>query len=151
MNQNVTGKMTFLCPYCGQKLSFLNGSIIKMTGRLHADNFSCKTMIYIPSGLGVYGAIVGEGVRIEEGAKVEFECINGACKQNFTTSYDDDLAEIKMVDESGKEFVVIFNKIYGKKSTFLVDLKEKKLIESFGEDAGDYSSEFDKPINFFGY
>ncbi len=144
------GKLTFFCPHCGQKLSFLNGTIIKMTGRLFGPKFSCKTMLYIPAKLGQYGAIVGEGVRMQEGAKVEFECINGACKRNFTADYDDNLAEIKMIDSEGHEYAVVFNKVFGRRSTFLVSMTEKKLIGSYGEHANEHSLDFEKPINFFG-
>lgn len=144
------GKPTFTCPHCNQKLSFLDGTVVKLAGRLHAESFSCKTMFYIPAKLGQYGAIVGEGVRLKEGARVEFECINGACKKNFTTGYDPDLAEILMTDESGRKFVVVFNKIFGKRSTFLLDFKRHELLESFGEHAKLYIGEFDKPRNFFG-
>lgn len=143
-------KPRFYCPYCNQKLSFLSGTVIKMVGRMHAEHFSCKTMFYIPAKLGQYGAIVGEGVRLREDAKVEFECINGACKRNFTTSYDDNLAEIKLVASDGREYVVVFNKIYGKHATFLVDYKNKSLLESYGEDANACRPDFKKPINFFG-
>ncbi len=149
--EQIKGKQTFFCPYCGQKLSFLNGEIIKLVGRLHAEGFSCKTMFYIPSALGKYGCIVGEGVRIKKGTKVEFECINGACKHNFTASYDDNLAEIKMKDADNQEYVVVFNKIFGVKSTFLIDFKKKEIVETYGEDSGEYIHDFDGDVNFFGY
>ena len=144
------GIQKYFCPVCDQKLSFLGGTIIKMVGRLHAETFSCKAMFYVPAELGQYGAIVGEGARLKEGAKVEFECINGACKENFTSAYDDDLAEIKMIDPEGREFVVVFNKIYGRRSTFVVDLKKKSLLKSYGEHSNDFEPDFDKPLNFFG-
>lgn len=143
-------KPTYSCPYCGQKLSFLDGTIIKLVGRLHSEHFSCKTMFYVPAGLGEYGAIVGEGVRLQDGARVQFECINGACKHDLTTAYDADLAEVKMVRDDGREFAVAFNKVYGRHSTFLVDVKEKTLVEAYGEHASQFSPDFEKPINFFG-
>lgn len=144
------GKLTFYCPYCGQKLSFLEGTVIKMVGRLHAETFSCKTMFYFPAQLGQYGAIVGEGVNLRDGARVEFECINGACRKNFTATYDQNLAEIKMVDPAGNEYVVVFNKIFGRRSTFLIDFKTQKVLESYGDHAPEYLREFDKPTNYFG-
>ncbi len=143
-------KQSYHCPFCDQKLSFLDGAIIKMAGRLHAETFSCKTMFYIPAELGKFGAIVGEGLRMREGAKVEFECINGACKENFTTAYDDDLAEVKMTDSEGRSYVVVFNKVYGRRSTFLVDLKKRALLKSFGEHSTECEPDFDRPLNFFG-
>ena len=144
------GKLSYICPHCGQKLSFLGGTVIKMTGRLHAENFSCKTMFYVPAKLGQFGVIVAEGIRIRDGAIVEFECINGVCKRNFTTSYDSSLAEIKLIDEKGNEYIVIFNKIFGKHATFLVSMKEKTLLDQFGEDAEKFSPEFGEKLNFFG-
>lgn len=144
------GKFTFFCPHCNQKLSFLDGTVVKMIGCLHAESFSCTTMLYLPAKLGQYGAIVGEGVRIRDGARVEYECINRACARKFTTSYDDDLAEIKMVDEAGAEFAVAFSRVFGRRATFLVDFKEHTLVESFGEHAPDLDLDFDQPVNFFG-
>jgi hypothetical protein len=131
-------------------MSFLSGTLIKIAGRLHAEFFSCKAMFYIPAELGEYGAIVGEGVRIRDGAKVDFECINGKCKRSFTSSYDDNLAEIKMVDDDGTEYVVVFNRIYGRRATFLIDIKEASLVESYGEHAEEYAFNFEKKLNFFG-
>ena len=106
MSIKIQGKMTFFCPHCGQKLSFLDGTLIKMVGRLHTTTFSCKTMLYFSARLGQYGCIVGENVRIYDGARVEYECINSACKKNFTATNNEDLAEITMKDGSGKEFNV---------------------------------------------
>lgn len=145
------GKMMFFCPHCGQKLSFLDGMIIKMVGRCHSTTFSSKTMFYFSAKLGQYGCIVGETVRIFDGAKVEYECINAACKQNFTSPHNEELAEITGKDEAGKEYKVVFNKIFGKRSTFLVDMEEKKVVESFGVDQGEYVSDpEERRRNFFG-
>lgn len=148
--EGLPGKLRFFCPHCDHKLSFLDGAIVKLVGRLHAETFSARTMIYIPATLGAYGAIVGDGVRLKDGAVVEFECINGACKADLTTPYDDKLSEIKLRDGNDREYVVIFNKIYGKRATFLVDYKKKSLLKSYGADADDFEPDFDKRLNFFG-
>lgn len=143
-------KMTFRCPACGDKLSFLGGTVIRLMGRVHAEHFSCSTMFYIPAKLGQYGAIVGEGLQLREGAKVEFECPNGACRKNLTTAYNPDLAEIGMSDEEGREFSVVFGKRYGSRATFLVDIKRRSLVQSYGEHASAFGIDFDKQLNFFG-
>lgn len=140
----------FYCPYCNEKLSFLEGTIIKMLGHLRCDKFETYVMFYIPGTLGQYDALVEEGVILKDGVKVDFLCINPKCQKSFTTSYDDDLAEIKMIDDDGHEYVVVFNRIYGKHSTFVVDYKRKELTESFGEDRKTYIEEFERPVNFFG-
>jgi len=143
-------KRTFFCPRCNEKLSFLDGTIIKMDGVLQAEKFSVRTPFYFPARLGQYGAIVSGSVVVKEGAKVEFHCINPTCDLNFTAAYNHDLAEIRMEDGEGRSFVVVFNKIYGKRSTFLVDPADKKLLEHFGEDAVLYAEAFERPLNYFG-
>jgi len=145
------GKMTFNCPHCGQKLSFLDGSIIKMVGRLKATTFSCKTMFYFSATLGKHGCIVGEGVRVYDGAKVQYECINQVCKQDLTAEYNDELAELRGVDEAGNEFKVVFNKIFGKDSTFVLDMQARKVTASYGEDKDAiFSDVSERRRNFFG-
>jgi hypothetical protein len=145
------GKMTFSCPHCGQKLSFLDGAIIKMVGRLKATTFSCKTMFYFSATLGQHGCIVGEGVRVFDGAKVEYECINHACKRNLTAPYNDELAEIIGTDEAGNEFRVVFNKVYGKDSTFVLDMQARKVTASYGGDKDViFSDVHERRRNFFG-
>ncbi len=146
------GKLTFFCPKCQQKLSFLEGTVIKMIGRLHAPTFSCQTYIYVPAKLGQHGAIIGEGVSLEEGAMVELECINAACAHNFTTPYNAELAEIAMVDAGETPFKVVFNKVWGKHTTFVLDMRSKTVIQHFGEDAeGFFASEEERGRNFFGH
>lgn len=140
----------FYCPYCNQKLSFLEGTIIKMLGHLKSDKFETYANFYIPGALGRYDALVEGRVLLKDGVVVDFHCINPHCEKSFTTSYDDDLAEIKMVDDDGHEYVVVFNRIYGKHSTFVVDYKKKKLKSSFGEDKELYIRDFDRTVNFFG-
>ena len=140
----------FYCPYCNEKLSFLKGTIIKMLGHLVSDKFETDTIFYIPGTLGQYDALVEGNVILKDGVKVDFHCINPACHKSFTTTYDNDLAEIKMTDDDGHEYIVVFNRIYGKHSTFVVDYKRKELTNSFGEDKDIYIHDFNKTVNFFG-
>ena len=151
MLMETQGKMTFSCPHCGQKLSFLEGTIIKMVGRLHATTFSCKAMFYFSATLGQHGGIVGEGIRVYDGAKVEYECIHHACRTNFTAPYNDELAEIAAEDEAGNWFKVVFNKIYGKDSTFVLDMQQKEVTASYGEAKDSIFADInERRRNFFG-
>jgi hypothetical protein len=145
-----SSKKVFSCPRCGEKLSFLDGTVVKMDGVLRADHFTVRTSFYFSSRLGQYGTIVSGPVELREGARVEFCCPNPRCAADFTAAYDRDLAEIRMTDEDSREFVVVFNKVYGRRATFLVDFKERKLVESFGEHAGNHEAAFERPLNFFG-
>jgi len=140
----------FFCPHCNEKLSQLEDSIIKMRGVFECEFFTCEANIFLPSSLGKYSAITDAYITMRDGARVEFRCTNLRCHRSFTAPYDDDLAEIKMIDDDGHEFIVVFNRIYGKHSTFVVDYKKKKLEESFGEDKASYMHDFDQPVNFFG-
>jgi hypothetical protein len=144
------GKRTFYCPHCGQKLSFLDGTMVRMDGVLESPTFSVRTQFFLPAELGRYGAIVAGDVEIRDGARVEFFCSSPRCDANFTTTYNADLAEIRMVDEHGREFVVVFNKIYGRRATFVVDWKQRKLVDSFGEHAARYAATFERSLNYFG-
>lgn len=139
----------FYCDYCNEKISHFNGSIIKMKGVMTCDTFECVSNVYLPGELGHYNVIVDDFVKLKVNAKVDFRCPNLSCNQSFTTEFNDDLAEIKMIDGE-REYVVVFNRIYGKQATFLVDYKEKKLEKSYGKELADYVMDFEEPVNFFG-
>jgi hypothetical protein len=143
-------KKTYYCPHCGQKLSFLDGTVIKLEGMLEAPTFTVRTQFFIPAELGRYGAIVAGNVELQEGARVEFFCANARCAANFTALYSPELAEIRMVDENGRDYVVVFNKIYGRRATFLVDRKARQVVGRFGEHAASYAQTFERPLNYFG-
>jgi hypothetical protein len=147
---SVESKRTFFCPYCQEKLSFIGGTIIKLEGVLRGDRFSVRAMFYFSAKLGDYGCEILGPVEVEEGARVEYHCINPECDRDLTASYSPELAELRMEDDSGRSYVVVFNKIYGRQATFLVDPDEKKLVEHFGEHAEVYADTFDRPLNYFG-
>ncbi|MDZ7318169.1 MAG: hypothetical protein ONB11_03380 [candidate division KSB1 bacterium] len=140
----------FYCPYCNEKLSYFDGTVIKMKGVIASESCECVANFYLPGGIGKYGCIVDDHLVLKDGAKVEFRCPNPKCDHSFTSHYDDDLAEIKMMDDDGHEYVVVFNRIYGVHSTFVIDFKRKKLAGSYGEDKHGYLHDFDRPVNFFG-
>ncbi|MBW2366787.1 MAG: hypothetical protein JRH15_02765 [Deltaproteobacteria bacterium] len=140
----------YYCPYCDEDLTHLNGMVLKLKGVLDSDHFKCSSNFFLPAAVGVYGVITENHLTLKDGAIIDFCCPNPKCDHSFTTSYDEDLANVKMVDDDGTERVVVFNRIYGKQSTFVVDFKEKKVENAYGADQENYIREFDKPINFFG-
>ena len=121
-----------------------------MKGVLSCETFECSGHFYLPGAIGKYGFIIDENIELRDGAKVEFRCPNPRCNLSYTTHYDNDLAEIKMIDDDGHEYAVVFNRIYGVHSTFVVDYKKKKVESAYGEDKAMYSQDFDKSVNFFG-
>jgi hypothetical protein len=145
------GKLTFFCPACREKLSFLDGTIIKLRGRLRAATFECETLFYFAAQLGNHGCIVGDGVQVHEGARIEFECPRGGCHHNFTAAYNDSLAEILLEDERGVTFRVAFSKVFGKDATFVLDVQHKELVHAYGADASHVLGDpDDRGRNFFG-
>jgi hypothetical protein len=143
------GMKKFFCPHCNEQLSFLEGTIIKMLGHLSSSKFNASTYFYVPGTIGRYDAMVEGRFELKDGLKVDFCCINPKCEKTFSTPYDNDLAEIRMIDDDGREYIVVFNRIYGKHSTFVVDYKHKEVAGSFGEDKGKYIHDFDRDVNFF--
>ncbi len=143
------GKKSFYCPHCQAKLSFFNGEFIRLLGELDSEFFTVRTVIYIPSALGKYGAIFQEGIKLKEGANVEFFCPD--CNANLSTPFNPQLAALKMRDEKGAEFYVFFSKIYGEKATYVVDYSSKHIAERFGADAANIdATQIEKNINYFG-
>jgi len=141
---------TYYCPYCNTILSVLNGNALQLTGVLSSETFDCKADFILPASLGDYDAIVSNGIKLKNGAKVDFRCPKSNCGMSFTCHYDDDLCEIKMVDENSQVFSVIFNRIYGKKATFLADHQLCKITDSFGDDKEKYIDDLDRKVNYFG-
>lgn len=140
----------FYCPYCNEKLTHFEGTVIKIKGVLSCETFECAANFYLPGAIGKYGSIVENHIKLKDGARVDFRCPNPKCDRSYTAHYDNDLAEIKMIDDDGHEYIVVFNRIYGIHSTFVVDYKKKKLSGSYGEDIEEYIRDFEKPVNFFG-
>ncbi len=141
---------TYYCPYCNANLSVLNGSVIQLKGVLSSETFDCVADFFLPASLGEYDSIFSDYLQVKKGAKVDFRCPQKHCDESLTCHYDDDLAEIKMVDEKDNVYVVIFNRIFGKHATFLADHKKQEMTGSFGADKEDYIDFLDKKVNFFG-
>ncbi|MDX9720710.1 MAG: hypothetical protein RBU37_08175 [Myxococcota bacterium] len=145
------GKLSYYCPHCGEKLSLLDGTLIKMAARLHAPTFTLETMVYVPAQLGQSGIVVDPSITLKEGAKFELECCNPVCRHPLATHYNDELAEIRMQDETGRDFRVVFNTVYGKNSTFVIDVQARELVGSFGESSASvFGDTHERERNFFG-
>jgi predicted RNA-binding Zn-ribbon protein involved in translation (DUF1610 family) len=137
----------FVCPACGAILNQELPGLIRMTAVLRGPCFSVRFPVDIPAELGVYGAAYDPRVALEEGCRVEFDC--PSCGKDFTTAYSTDWAELMMV-EGGHEYVVVFNRTYGERSSFLFDYSTKRLVGTYGNASQDYVAQFGKDINFFG-
>lgn len=144
------GTRTFYCPECGERLSSRAGDQIRVDGVLQAEHFSLRTRFSFPAELGKYGAAIEGEVTLREGARVEFFCPNRECDRDFTAAYNHELAEIRMVNGDGKDYLVVFNKVYGRQATFVVDIAEHEMVGRFGDHADSLKDTFERPLNFFG-
>ena len=111
--------------------------------------FEVSCIFYLPSDLGRYDAILPEGVTLKKGATIEFLCPE--CKANLTTEFNPELAALKMIDERNAKFVVLFNKIYGKRATYVIDFSKKSFTQKYGPDAENIEEiDIDKNLHYFG-
>jgi len=137
----------YLCPGCTAPLNEDDPAVIHMAGTLAGAGFSITTDFGLSASLGEYGASYDPRLALEEGCRVRFGCPH--CGRDFTASYNQDLAEIEMVD-GRDEYVVVFSRIFGEESSFVVELGTKKLVATYGADAAAYIAELGKGVNFFG-
>lgn len=122
----------FLCPYCRGQLKPHNKIILsarKETGK--------RGLILFSPRLGEYDLLFHDTFRLQDGEHVDMLC--PLCHANLTDhTIHQNLARIKMIDSSGKEFDIYFSEIVGEKCTYKISSDQQ--MESFGEDAGDYGN-----------
>ncbi|MBM3437152.1 MAG: hypothetical protein FJY07_13160 [Bacteroidetes bacterium] len=125
-------KNRFLCPSCRSDLKIKNSVI-----------FSARTekgqqgLILLSPELGNYSILHVPGFTYTDGEHIDFFC--PVCHVNLgIPEVSMDLAGVVMMDAKNIEYNIIFSKIAGKKCT--IKMKENKIIESYGEDAGEFSN-----------
>lgn len=143
----VEPKRRYVCPFCQVELNRERPELIRMDATLEGPGFEVTFQIDIPAELGSYGARYDSRIVLQEGCRVKFGCPQ--CGRDFTSEYSSDWAELKMV-EAGREFVVVFNKIYGEHSSFLFDYSTRRLVGTYGDATSDLIEQFGKNLNFFG-
>lgn len=138
----------FICPSCRKVLSHLEHTVVQMKGRLSCETFSLVTMFSLSATLGSYGAITADEVELRPGAKIEFFCPH--CEASFNSRYNDRLSVIHMLDPQGREMAVVFDRVYGEHSSFVIDVARGELVGSFGEHSELFRDELSKSLNYFG-
>ena len=139
----------FYCPRCSRRLSNDDNTIVKLKGRLSSEFFSVHFNIDLPAKLGDYGAVLSEGVILKKGADIDFLC--PYCVSDLSMEKMPNHAWLKMKDGEEEEKVVIFNKVYGEHSSFVINTENHDIIKQFGEHSDEYKNEFNKDLNFFGF
>jgi hypothetical protein len=122
----------FLCPYC-------RGHLMPHTKVILAARKQSGTrgIILFNPQLGEYDIMVHHTFRIDEGEHIDMLC--PLCHANLTDqTISKNLARIKMIDTSGKEYDIYFSEIAGEKCTYKISVDKK--VEKFGVDSPDYQN-----------
>ena len=121
-------KNSFQCPKCDGYLNVGNQII------LAADNKNGDSgLLLLDPEIGNYSVETNEHFSVETGAKYIFFC--PICHERLCSDLHDNLSRIKMIDEEGHVFEVLFSKIAGEKSTYKI-IGEN--VDLYGEHASNY-------------
>jgi len=143
----MTRLQTFSCPSCDSVLNSRRPGVIRLLGLLKGPHFEVRSTFDIPATLGEYGAEYDRSFKLEEGCVVTFVCPE--CQADLTTTRDTELAAVKM-NENGRDYMVVFSKVFGEHTSFVIDTATRTLVASYGEDAQAHSEELGRHVNFFG-
>ena len=123
-----------ICPYCRGNLRIDNDIVFAVRTHDHQ-----RGLLFVSPTLGNYQYRKHPDLDIKEGDQLETFC--PICHSNLKAiNVNNNLAEVIMVDKTGKESQVYFSEIVGEQVTFKIDDSH---LESYGEDTEGY-------INFFG-
>lgn len=124
----------YICPYCRGNLRIDNDIIFAVRTHDHQ-----RGLLLVSPTLGNYQYRKHPDLDIKEGDQLETFC--PMCHSNLKAiNVNNHLAEVVMLDKSGKEYQVYFSEIVGEHVTFKID---DSRMESYGEDTEGY-------VNFFG-
>lgn len=115
----------YLCPKCKGHLN-AGGFVIFST----KNNRNKRGLILLSPKVGSYTVKHHDSYGFEDGEIVDFFC--PICSEDLTAKENEKNVEILMVDENNTEYRVLFSRISGEQSTYLLS---KDDVEVFGDDA----------------
>jgi len=115
----------YLCPKCKGHLN-AGGFVIFAT----KNNRNQRGLVLLSPKVGSYSVKHHEGYKFEDGEVVDFFC--PICSKDLRAKENDRNIEILMVDENDAEYRVLFSRIAGERSTYLLSNDD---VEVFGDDA----------------
>ncbi|MBK6347095.1 MAG: hypothetical protein IPN08_09435 [Bacteroidales bacterium] len=125
-------KNRFLCPSCRSDLKIKNSVIFSA----QTENGIRGLVLFSPE-LGNYSILHVPSFSYNAGDHIDFFC--PVCHASLgIPEVNRDLAEIIMIDEKKVEYRIIFSEVAGKQCT--MKIKENNIVESFGDDAGEFSN-----------
>ncbi len=115
----------YLCPKCKGHLN-AGGFVIFST----KNNRKKQGLILLSPKVGSYTVKHHDSYRFEDGEMIEFFC--PICSEDLKAKENEKNVEILMVDENNTEYRVLFSRIAGEQSTYLLS---KDDVEVYGDDA----------------
>lgn len=126
-------KSNYLCPHCRGFLNVGENIIFAAKTKSHK-----RGLVLLSPKIGDYSVVTHVDFKFEQGELVSFYC--PICNISLeATNVNQNLANVTMKDETGKEYDVYFSGIAGERCTYKITDKK---VEAFGEKSAQY-------INFF--
>ena len=130
----------YLCPKCRSELKIKDHIIFSAE-----TEKGKKGILLISPELGNYTVIHDDKFEYDDGEHIDFYC--PVCQAHLgIPQISSDLAEVIMIDEKNDEYKIIFCEIAGKECT--IKIKDKLVVESFGEDVNDYQNYWGSGPNY---
>jgi uncharacterized protein YbaR (Trm112 family) len=118
----------YLCPKCRHFLNVGENVVFHAKASHRREG-----LIILHPQVGNYQVVKHPSFEYEMGEKVEFYC--PYCNTKLTSERNDNLVKILMVDEKRQEYELLFSRIAGEKSTYVI---MNSTMETFGQDSGKY-------------
>ena len=119
----------FTCPHCRGQLKVGDQIIFRAK-----NNKGEYGLVLLHPLIGNYTSIKHPGFEFREGDALDFYC--PLCHHSLSTDFEENLAFVVMIDETGVESDIYFSRIVGEKSTYKV---KGDTVTATGEDSGKYT------------
>lgn len=118
----------FLCPKCRNALN-VDRHVVFIVEK----SDGAKGILLLSAEVGDYTIHKNPSIDIEEGERLEFYC--PICHARLNVHYHPNLVRVVMIDEKGTESQVLFSRIAGQNSTYIISDGE---VKPFGFEASAY-------------
>jgi len=118
-------KSSFLCPKCKGHLN-AGGYVIFSTRNKRKQ----RGLVLLSPKVGSYSVKHHDKFGFEKGEAIDFDC--PICGKSLHAKENSENVGIIMIDENNTEYRVLFSRIYGNQSTYVLSNDD---VEVFGDDA----------------
>ena len=124
-------KASYKCPFCDNNINIDENIVL-----IAKNKVGKRGLVFLHSDLGNYTSDFSDDFEVAEGDLLKLSC--PICHQNLSNKKNDSLAHFIQVDEDGKEFKIVFSKVYGEKCTYKVEAQ--KVVKTYGEHLARYQN-----------